>query len=192
MACVTTIREVTMAPVTHQTIKLSRGKHTSQEKGACVMELASMLAGEPFSDHPQSVCPVIAALLRTYNDSVGDERRQDLYAYAAKTVGSRGSRSLERARAQQVIGWISERPPRGLRRLLHMRRPAMVPWPPYEPLGAEAVRTLAADDSGQPELLVCVDSLLAMSGGDERPRTTASSAGLDSALAPRSTANTAR
>jgi hypothetical protein len=182
-----------MAPVTHQTIKLSRGKHTSQEKGACVMELASMLAGEPFSDHPQSVCPVIAALLRTYNDSVGDERRQDLYAYAAKTVGSRGPRSLERARAQQVIGWISERPPRGLRRLLRMRRPALGPWPPYEPLGAEAVRTLAAhDDSGQPELLACVESLLAMGGGDDRSGLTASSARLDSALAPRSTANTAR
>ena len=158
-----------MAPVTHQTIKLSRGKHTSQEKGACVMELASMLAGEPFSDHPQSVCPVIAALLRTYNDSVGDERRQELYAYAAKAVGSRGPRSVERARAQQLIGWISERPPRGLRRLLGMGRQAMVPW-----------------------LLVCVDSLLAVGAGDERLSARASSAGLDSALSPRSTANTVR
>ena len=182
-----------MAPVTHQTIKLSRGKHTSQEKGACVMELASMLAGEPFSDHPQSVCPVIAALLRTYNDSVGDERRQELYAYAAKAVGSRGPRSVERARAQQLIGWISERPPRGLRRLLGMGRQAMVPWPPYEPLSAEAVRTLSAhDDSGQPELLVCVDSLLAVGAGDERLSARASSAGLDSALSPQSTANTVR
>jgi hypothetical protein len=182
-----------MAPVTHQTIKLSRGKHTSQEKGACVMELASMLAGEPFSDHPQSVCPVIAALLRTYNDSVGDERRQELYTYAAKAVGSRGPRSLERARAQQLIGWISDRPPRGLRRLLRMRRQAMVPWPPYEPLSAEAVRTLVShDESGQPELLACVDSLLAMGGGDERLGTTASYAGLDSAPAPRSPANTVR
>jgi len=41
-----------MGPVTHQTIRLSRGKHSSPEEGACVMELASMLAGEPFSDHP--------------------------------------------------------------------------------------------------------------------------------------------
>jgi hypothetical protein len=182
-----------MAPVTYQTIKLSRGKHTSQEKGACVMELASMLAGEPFSDHPQSVCPVIAALLRTYNDSVGDERRQELYTYAAKAVGSRGPRSLERARAQQLIGWISDRPPRGLRRLLRMRRQAMVPWPPYEPLSTEAVRTLVShDESGQPELLACVDRLLAMGGGDERLGATASYAGRDAAPAPRSPANTVR
>jgi hypothetical protein len=181
-----------MAPVTHQTIKLSRGKHTSQEKGACVMELASMLAGEPFSDHPQSVCPVIAAVLRTYNDSVGDERRQELYSYAAKAVGSRGPRSLERARAQQLIGWISERPPRGLRRLLRMRRQAIVPWPPYEPLSAEAVRTLSADDDGQPELLAYVDSLLAMGGSDQRLSAKASCADLDAAPEPRSTANTVR
>jgi hypothetical protein len=50
-----------MSPVTHQTIKLSKGKHASPGDGACVMELASMLAAEPFSDHP-AVCPVIGLL----------------------------------------------------------------------------------------------------------------------------------
>jgi hypothetical protein len=39
------------------------------------MELSSMLAGEPFTDHPVAVCPVIGALLRTYNDTIDDERR---------------------------------------------------------------------------------------------------------------------
>ena len=48
-----------------------------------------MLADEEFSDQPVSVCPVIAAFLRKHNDSIDDERRQDLYAYAAKVVGSR-------------------------------------------------------------------------------------------------------
>ena len=80
-----------MAPVTHQTIKLSKGKHASPEDGACVMELASMLAGEPFSDHPASACPVIGSFLRAYNDSIDDGRRQDLYALAARIVGSRRS-----------------------------------------------------------------------------------------------------
>ena len=41
-----------MTCTTHQTVKLSRGKHDSPDEGACVMELASMLAGEDFSDHP--------------------------------------------------------------------------------------------------------------------------------------------
>ena len=43
------------------------------------MELSSMLAGEPFSDRPRCVDPVIAAFLRTYNDGLDDSRRQDLY-----------------------------------------------------------------------------------------------------------------
>ena len=33
-----------MSPVSYQTIKLSKGKHTVPEDGACVMELASALA----------------------------------------------------------------------------------------------------------------------------------------------------
>src|ERR1700760_3869604 len=88
-----------MAPPTHQTIKLSKGKHTSPDDGACVMELASMLAGEEFSDHPRSVCPIIAAFLRGYNAAVGgEERRQDLYGYASEVVGSRRGAEVTRAR----------------------------------------------------------------------------------------------
>ena len=72
----------------HQTVELTRGRHSSPEHGVCVMELASMLAGEPFSDHPRSVSPTIAAVLRGYNDMLDDDRRRDLYAYAAEVVGT--------------------------------------------------------------------------------------------------------
>jgi len=55
-----------MSPVSYQTIKLSKGKHSSPEDGACVMELASMLAGEAFmgrehAAHPADVVPAFAA-----------------------------------------------------------------------------------------------------------------------------------
>jgi hypothetical protein len=33
-----------------------------------------MLAGERFSDHPQAVCPVLAGLLRSYNDLKPEEQ----------------------------------------------------------------------------------------------------------------------
>jgi hypothetical protein len=94
-------------PVSHQTVKLSHGRHSSPEEGVCVMELASMLAHEPFSDHPRSVCPVIAAFLCTYNDRLDDVRRQDLYAYAATVVGTRATRAVERTRAKMCREWIS-------------------------------------------------------------------------------------
>src|ERR1700748_2422680 len=97
-----------MSPVSYQTIRLSKGKHTTPEDGACVMELASMLAGEPFTDHPASVCPVIGSFMRAYNDSVDDRRRQDLYAYASMVVGSRTSADVQRTRAECLTAWAQQ------------------------------------------------------------------------------------
>ena len=82
-----------------QTVTLKRGRHIHPDHGVCVMELASMLAGERFTDQPRSVSPVIASFLRTYNDLLDDERRQDLYRLAADCVGSRASRAIEQLRA---------------------------------------------------------------------------------------------
>jgi len=160
-----------MSSVSHQTIKLSKGKHSSPETGACVMELASMLAGESFTDHPQSVCPAIAGFLRSYNDSIDDRRRQDLYAYAAKVVGSRGSAQLERERAERVCAWMSKPGGRGWTRfLLPARLRAVTPKPPLDVLGASAVRSLSThDDRTHARMLALIDSLLAMGGPEHAP-----------------------
>jgi hypothetical protein len=72
------------------------------------MELASMLADEPFSDRPASASPVIAALLRTYNDGLDDGRRQELYPLAALVVGSLGSRAVEEERASRCLAFARE------------------------------------------------------------------------------------
>ena len=152
-----------MGPVTHQTIQLSKGKHASPAEGACVMELASMLAGEPFSDHPRSVCPVIAALLRRYNDTLDDWRRQCLYAYASRAVGSRGSARLERARTEHLRRWISERtPPRRYRWFLpaHLLRG---PASSAEQLAERAVHKLPRHDPRMHLMVLeLVDELLAL------------------------------
>lgn len=152
-----------MSEVTHQTVRLSKGKHQSPDSGACVMELASMLAGEPFSDHPASVCPVIGAFLRAYNDSIGDERRQDLYAYAAKVVGSRGSQELQDARRESLRAWTAElrsrRPTRSwFSRVLHALDP-----PPADSAGAHAVHAiLAHHEDVHAEVLALIDELLTL------------------------------
>lgn len=62
-----------------------------------------MLAEEPFSDRPRNASPVIGAFLRTYNDGLDDERRQDLYPLASLIVGSAGRRSVERDRASRCL-----------------------------------------------------------------------------------------
>jgi len=117
-----------MRSVSHQTVKLSAGSHASPKEGACVMELASILAGEPFSDAPRSVCPVIADFLRTYNDRVDDRRRQDLYEYAAKAVGTRCTGEVERARAELCRHWASR-----LQRTRPWHQPALGPLAPRTP-----------------------------------------------------------
>ena len=105
-----------MVVVSHQTVRLSKGKHSSPDDGACVMELASMLAGEAFSDRPRCVSPAIGAFLRAYNDAVDDSRRQDLYTYASRVVGSRGGTEAESLRAERLLQWANEVAPGRLRR----------------------------------------------------------------------------
>ena len=104
-----------MAEPTFQTVQLKRGGHLSPDHGACVMELASMLAGEPFTDHPRSVCPVIASFLRGYNDALSDADRCELYPYAAMVVGSAVQPWARRRRAEYLVEWA--RPGRPSRRL---------------------------------------------------------------------------
>jgi hypothetical protein len=87
----------------HQTVRLAKGRHPSARFGACVMELASMLAGEPFGDRPQTSSPVLAAFLRTYNDGIDDERRQDLYPFASLIVGTASGRAVESERASRCL-----------------------------------------------------------------------------------------
>ncbi len=151
-----------MERVTHQTIKLGRGKHESPDQGACVMELASMLGGERFSDQPTSVCPVIGSFLRAYNDSIDDERRQDLYDYASKIVGSRASDQVRRARARRLTEWGLHVQQRRWTRLVPRRLRALAWQPELEVIGPQVVRAIAHyDDRTHAEALALIDDLLA-------------------------------
>ncbi|NUR09219.1 MAG: hypothetical protein HOQ45_19725 [Nocardioidaceae bacterium] len=66
---------------------LSRGKHRNPKKGACFMELASFLAGEPWSDHPSCTHPLLASLARDVNDHVGDYARTRLAPLIPEVIG---------------------------------------------------------------------------------------------------------
>jgi hypothetical protein len=161
-----------MSPVSHQTIKLSKGKHVSPADGACVMELASMLAGEPFSDHPAAVCPVIGSFLRAYNDSIDDRRRQHLYAYAARVVGSRSPLRVQRDRAERLADWAFEMQRRQWTSrylpLARLRMASLRRQPSAHAVGTYAVRAIPKHtDETHREALVLLDELLSM--GTSRP-----------------------
>lgn len=155
-----------MPLVSHQTIRLSPGKHISPMHGACVMELASMLAGEQFSDHPQSVSPPIAAFLRNYNDHLDDYRRQDLYSYAARVVGTASSEQVERRRSERLVEWGEELRRRNSRGILsrvreHCRRERRGN---VESAAREAIRSALRkiDDELHASALALIDELIEM------------------------------
>jgi hypothetical protein len=70
---------------------LSRGKHRNPKKGACFMELASFLAGEPWSDHPACTHSLLAAMARDVNDHVGDAARGRLAVLIPEVIGLNGT-----------------------------------------------------------------------------------------------------
>jgi hypothetical protein len=161
-----------MSPASYQTIKLCKGKHSSAADGACVMELASMLAGEPFTDHPASVCPVIGSFMRAYNDSVDDRRRQDLYAYASMVVGSRTSADVQRTRAEFLTAWAQQfRRNQWTRHLLPQRMRALTRHrnPSLESVGTHAVHSITRQTEGtHAAVLEAIDQLLLI-GAEQRP-----------------------
>ena len=69
---------------------LSRGKHRNPRRGACFMEMASVLAGERWSDHPACTHALLAQLARQVNDHSSDSDRQQLAALIPSVVGRKG------------------------------------------------------------------------------------------------------
>lgn len=69
---------------------LLRGKHRSPRKGACFMELASYLAGERWSDHPDCTHPLLAAAARDVNDYTSDAGRPRLAGLVPSVIGLTG------------------------------------------------------------------------------------------------------
>jgi hypothetical protein len=139
------------------------------------MELASMLAGEPFTDQPESACPVIASFLRAYNDVVDDSRRQDLYAYASKVVGSTRSAAVQRARADRLAAWALEMRQRRWTRWFvprWVRGIGAERHPPIDVLGLHAARSVSRPtDERHAAALAVIDELLAIDAAiKNRPR----------------------
>lgn len=67
------------------------GRHLDARDGGCLMEAASVLAGEHWSDHPRCVHPTVAALARTVNDLSSDDGRAALWRLLPELIGARGA-----------------------------------------------------------------------------------------------------
>jgi hypothetical protein len=89
-------------------IVLAKGNHPEPNgsKDGCLLEWASYLAGEPWSDHPECVSPTIAAFSRRWNDDLDDEPRQVLRDYLPRLLNTRGTHYQEIERYWMVIDWM--------------------------------------------------------------------------------------
>lgn len=88
--------------------ELKSGAHDANDGAAmCAMEAAAWIAGEEWSDHPQCVCPVIGAFMRSWNDSLPDDKRTALLLpLIPTTIGTRGSDALATRRANMAADWF--------------------------------------------------------------------------------------
>lgn len=87
-------------------IALLGGSHADLDAGVCALEAASYLAGEEFSDHPQCVCPTIAAFGRAWNDALDDETRNRLLKpIIPKMIGTRSTPDVQDRRAFMAADW---------------------------------------------------------------------------------------
>ena len=84
---------------------LAYGTHANPEDGRCAMEWVSHLAGEPHSDQPRCVSPVLRALCIGLNDGLDDLPRQRLRPYLARTIGTADD-GLDTARSWLAMDWL--------------------------------------------------------------------------------------
>src|SRR5690242_21404680 len=69
---------------------LSHGKHETASEGRCAMEWVAYIAGEPHTDQPVCVSPVLRSFGIALNDNWDDEQRQKLRPYLARCIGTAG------------------------------------------------------------------------------------------------------
>jgi hypothetical protein len=88
---------------------LAVGKHNDRSDGLCVMEAAAWVAGEPHSDHPHCVCPVIGAFLRNWNDAITDDetRTQLLRPLIPVVLNTRSTKEIELQRSYLALDWLA-------------------------------------------------------------------------------------
>jgi hypothetical protein len=85
-------------------IDLQAGNHRSPYAGMCLLEACSYVAGEPFSDRPECVSPILGAFGRRLNDNLGHEDRQTLKQYIPRMLNTADD-GKEEARRYLLGDW---------------------------------------------------------------------------------------
>jgi hypothetical protein len=87
-------------------LTLDRGQHWGPHDGHCLMEVVSMFAGEPFTDSPACVDPVLANFGTTWNDCLDHGERQALKQYIPQLLGTAKGEELSQRRGWMAADWL--------------------------------------------------------------------------------------
>jgi len=115
-----------------ETLNLAKGAHNDRDNGLCLLEAVAWLAGEPHSDHPACVSPILGVFGRQFNDALPDDRRQELRRFVPLLPGTAGD-GRDQARGLMAADW-----------LIRIYTPA---WMELAGLDATALRGLPVMDS---------------------------------------------
>jgi hypothetical protein len=88
-------------------LRLDPGPHKSPDRGVCAAEATAFLAGEPHSDHPDCLCPILGEVLRWLNDRMPEEDQQGLVRLVPLLVGTR-HQDAERPRAIRIASAVTQ------------------------------------------------------------------------------------
>lgn len=90
-------------------LRLKTGSHRKLEDGACLLEVSAYLAGEPHTDHPACVSPVLGAFGRVWWDGLLAGELAGQADLAERLVGTAdGSRGHEARRLQILVDGAGE------------------------------------------------------------------------------------
>ena len=85
---------------------LQQGKH-DPDRGYCLLEAVAYVAGEPWSDRPACVSPVLAAFGRNWNDGMqSNAKRASLIPYIPLLIGTAGDAAADEARGWMALDWL--------------------------------------------------------------------------------------
>ena len=86
--------------------ELYQGSHAPDGQ-MCLLEAVAYIAGEPWSDAPECVCPVLAAFGRAWNDGMrSNEERAQLLPYIPSLIGTKSTPEVELTRSYMAFNWL--------------------------------------------------------------------------------------
>jgi hypothetical protein len=95
-----------LTPADLDTLILKAGVHNRRNLDSlCLMEAVAWFAGQPHTDHPPCVSPVISGFLRSWNDAMSEDDRQQLKPLIPLVIDTAATPEIEMRQSWLALDW---------------------------------------------------------------------------------------